>query len=45
MTEPTQTRQAGSSGTELTRFNALRHGLLSRYTVFPWESVCNDVRS
>lgn len=25
------------SGTELTRFNALRHGVLSRYTVLPWE--------
>jgi hypothetical protein len=23
---------------ELTRFNALRHGVLSRYTVLPWES-------
>src|SRR5437762_6889448 len=26
-----------SSGTETTRFNALRHGVLSRYTVLPWE--------
>jgi hypothetical protein len=25
--------------TEITRFNALRHGVLSRYTVLPWESV------
>jgi len=25
------------AGTELTRFNALRHGILSRYTVLPWE--------
>lgn len=25
------------SGTEVTRFNALRHGILSRYTVLPWE--------
>lgn len=23
--------------TEITRFNALRHGILSRYTVLPWE--------
>ena len=23
--------------TELSRFNALRHGILSRYTVLPWE--------
>jgi hypothetical protein len=25
------------TGTEITRFNALRHGILSRYTVLPWE--------
>jgi hypothetical protein len=25
-------------GTDITRFNALRHGLLSRYTVLPWEN-------
>jgi hypothetical protein len=25
--------------TELTRFNALRHGILSRYTVLPWEDA------
>ena len=24
-------------GYELTRFNALRHGILSRHTVLPWE--------
>ena len=23
--------------TEVTRFNAMKHGLLSRYTVLPWE--------
>jgi len=28
---------AETSGTEITRFNALRHGVLSRYTVLPWE--------
>ena len=28
---------AETGGTELTRFNALRHGVLSRYTVLPWE--------
>jgi hypothetical protein len=27
-----------TSGTELTRFNAVRHGILSRQTVLPWES-------
>jgi hypothetical protein len=26
------------TGTELTRFNALRHGILSRHSVLPWES-------
>jgi hypothetical protein len=25
-------------GTDITRFNALRHGVLSRYTVLPWEN-------
>jgi hypothetical protein len=31
--------QAGTgTGHELTRFNALQHGVLSRYTVLPWES-------
>jgi hypothetical protein len=28
---------AENTGTEVTRFNALRHGILSRYTVLPWE--------
>jgi hypothetical protein len=27
------------AATEITRFNALRHGVLSRYTVLPWESA------
>ncbi len=26
-------------GTDITRFNALRHGILSRYTVLPWEDA------
>jgi hypothetical protein len=26
-----------SGGTDITRFNALRHGVLSRYAVLPWE--------
>jgi hypothetical protein len=29
---------AETAGTEITRFNALRHGVLSRYTVLPWEN-------
>lgn len=32
------TLESGGS-TELTRFNALRHGVLSRYTVLPWEET------
>jgi hypothetical protein len=32
-------KQAETSGTEITRFNALRHGVLSRYTVLPWEEA------
>src|SRR5215475_6040012 len=30
---------SGHDGTEITRFNALRHGVLSRYTVLPWEDA------
>jgi hypothetical protein len=30
---------AENDGTALTRFNALRHGILSRYTVLPWEDA------
>jgi hypothetical protein len=30
-------RTAPAVGTEATRFNALRHGVLSCYTVLPWE--------
>lgn len=30
---------AETGGTEVTRFNALKHGVLSRYTVLPWEDV------
>ena len=41
MTKTTQTLLAGieTGGTDITRFNALRHGVLSRYTVLPWESA------
>jgi hypothetical protein len=38
MTKITQ-RPAETSGTDITRFNALRHGVLSRYTVLPWEDA------
>ena len=31
------TPMAENDGTAVTRFNALRHGILSRYTVLPWE--------
>jgi hypothetical protein len=38
MTNTIQTLPA-EPGTDITRFNALRHGVLSRYTVLPWEST------
>ena len=39
MTRTTQTLPVATGGTEITRFNALRHGVLSRYTVLPWEDA------
>jgi hypothetical protein len=39
MTEATTTSPAEIGGTSITRFNALRHGVLSRYTVLPWEDA------
>ena len=39
MTKTTQTLPVETGGTDITRFNALRHGVLSRYTVLPWEST------
>ena len=30
---------AETAGTEITRFNALKHGILSRHTVLPWEDA------
>jgi hypothetical protein len=35
MTKKTQTLPAQTGGTDITRFNALRHAVLSRYTVLP----------
>ena len=32
-------KHAETGGTEITRFNALRHGVLSRHTVLPWEDA------
>jgi hypothetical protein len=37
MTETKPTLPGETISTEITRFNALRHGLLSRHTVLPWE--------
>lgn len=34
-----QLQPVESPGTEITRFNALQHGILSRYTVLPWENA------
>ena len=39
MTTTPQTLPAETGGTDITRFNALRHGVLSRYTVLPWEDA------
>src|SRR6516162_10669753 len=39
MTELGQVLRDEVPSTELTRFNALRHGVLSRYTVLPWENA------
>ena len=39
MTESKPALSAETTGTEITRFNALRHGVLSRYTVLPWEDA------
>src|SRR5271166_2360704 len=37
MSDRKRAKEAETSGTEISRFNALRHGVLSRYTVLPWE--------
>ena len=37
MTQAALALPAKTSATEVTRFNALRHGVLSRYTLLPWE--------
>jgi hypothetical protein len=39
MSKTVEILPAASSSTEITRFNALRHGILSRYTVLPWEDA------
>jgi hypothetical protein len=39
MSETTLTEPAETGSTEITRFNALRHGVLSGYTVLPWEDA------
>ncbi len=44
MTETKSALPAGAGGTEITRFNALKHGVLSRYTVLPWEDA-DDYRA
>ena len=39
MSETTPALPVATGGYEQTRFNALRHGVLSRYTVLPWEDA------
>jgi hypothetical protein len=41
MNETKSTLPVKIGGTEITRFTALRHGVLSRYTVLPWEEPPN----
>ena len=44
MTDTSPTLPTESGSTEITRFNALKHGVLSRYTVLPWEDA-NEYRA
>ena len=39
MSKTTPNLPSRADGTGITRFNALRHGVLSRYTVLPWENA------
>ena len=39
MTEILSIMPSSGGGYEMARFNALRHGVLSRYTVLPWEDA------
>jgi hypothetical protein len=39
MTKTVSTLPVEVGSFDATRFNALRHGVLSRYTVLPWEDV------
>jgi hypothetical protein len=39
MSQTMSTLPTETVSTEITRFNALRHGVLSRYTVLPWENA------
>jgi hypothetical protein len=41
MNETKPTLPAETGGMEMTRFNALRHGVLSRYTVLPGRMPAN----
>lgn len=38
-TQADATHEAGPPGYLVSKFNAVRHGVLSRYTVLPWESA------
>jgi len=39
MTNSEVAELSADGSTEITRFNAMKHGLLSRYTVLPWEDL------
>ena len=44
MNETVSRLPAQIGGAEIARFNALRHGVLSRYTVLPWEDAAENIR-
>jgi hypothetical protein len=44
MSETKPSTSTETAGTEVTRFNALRHGVLSRYTVLPWEDATGGTK-
>jgi hypothetical protein len=39
MTKTKPALRTERGGTEITRFNPFKHGILSRYTVLPWEDT------
>ena len=44
MSETTTALPTKTGSSEITRLNALRHGVLSKHTVLPWEEHANTTR-